>query len=83
MKITSFFNFDNDDTIEDFNLQTEQNINDNIIEQQDDLFEEIVIDECNENIIFNIIKKSSMVEDFIDSFIKSCNLQSIGWLNKY
>ena len=48
-----------------------------------DLFEEIVIDECNENIIFNIIKKSSIFEDFIDSFIKSCNLQSIGWLNKY
>lgn len=47
-----------------------------------DLFEEIVIDECNENIIFNIVKKSSIFEDFIDSFIKSCNLHSIGWLSK-
>ena len=48
-----------------------------------DKFEEIVYTECNENIIFDIIKKSSRFEDFINSFIISCNLQSISWLNKY
>lgn len=48
-----------------------------------DKFEGIVCTECNENVIFDIIKKSSSYEDFIDNYIKSCNLQSVGWLSKY
>lgn len=48
-----------------------------------DEFEEIVYNERNENSVFSIIKKSSLYEDFISCFIKTCNLQSIGWLSKY
>ena len=48
-----------------------------------DEFENIVYTDSNENVIFSIIKKSSLFEDFINKFIKSCNLQTIGWLNKY
>lgn len=48
-----------------------------------DIFEEIVYENRSENHIFSIIKKSSLFEDFIDNFIKSCSLQSIGWINKY
>lgn len=47
-----------------------------------DMFESIVYNGENESLIYEIIKKSSKYEDFIDSYIKSCNLQSIGWLNK-
>lgn len=47
-----------------------------------DMFESIVYKGENEGLIYEIIKKSPKFEDFIDSYIKSCNLQSIGWLNK-
>lgn len=46
-----------------------------------DKFEEIVSSKCSENMMFDIIKKSSKFEDFIDSYIKNCNLQTINWLN--
>jgi len=49
-----------------------------------DMYEEIVYNNKSENEIFNIIKKSSLFEDFIDKFIKSCNIQSISWIkNQY
>lgn len=48
-----------------------------------DKFEEIVYNDKNESEMYYIIKKSSEYEDFIDNFIKSSNLQSIGWLSKY
>ena len=44
-----------------------------------DLFEKI-ISGYKESIIFEITKKSSNYEDFIDSFIKKCNLQNILWI---
>lgn len=47
-----------------------------------DLFEDIVYKGENESNIYEIIKKSSIFEDFIDVFIKSCNLQSISWITK-
>ena len=47
-----------------------------------DLFEDIVYKGENESNIYEIIKKSSKFEDFIDVFIKSCNLQSISWITK-
>lgn len=46
-----------------------------------DSFEQIVYNGENENIIYDLIKKSSSYEEFLDYFIKSCNLQSIDWLN--
>lgn len=48
-----------------------------------DKFEGIVCTECSESVIYDIIKKSSKFEDFVDNYIKSCNLQSIGWLSKF
>lgn len=47
-----------------------------------DMFESIVYNNENEGKIYEIIKKSSEFEDFIDNYIKTCNLQSIGWLSK-
>ena len=47
-----------------------------------DLFEDIVYKGENESNIYEIIKKSSDFEDFIDVFIKSCNLQSISWITR-
>ena len=47
-----------------------------------DKFEEIVYKGDNESYIYQIIKKSSLFEDFIDNYIKSCNLQSISWISK-
>lgn len=47
-----------------------------------DLFEDIVYKGENESNIYEIIKKSSIFEDFIDIFIKSCNLQSISWITR-
>ena len=47
-----------------------------------DMFEDIVYKGENEGMIYDIIKKSSLFEDFIDKYIKSCNLQSIGWLSQ-
>ena len=46
-----------------------------------DLFEDIVYKGENESNIYEIIKKSSIFEEFINNYIKSCNLQSIGWLD--
>lgn len=46
-----------------------------------DKFEDIVYNGNNENSIYEIIKKSSIFEEFINNYIKSCNLQSIGWLD--
>ena len=47
--------------------------------------EKLLLDEnaaaCCET-IYEIIKKSSLFEDFIDNYIKSCNLQSISWITK-
>jgi len=47
-----------------------------------DKFEDIVYKNVNEGLIYEIIKKSSLFEDFIDTYIKSCNLQSISWIAK-
>ena len=47
-----------------------------------DMFESIVYKEESEGNIYEIIKKSSLFEDFIDSYTKSCNLQSISWITK-
>ncbi len=47
-----------------------------------DSFEQIVYNGENENIMYDLIKKSSSYEEFLDYFIKTCNLQSIDWLNK-
>lgn len=47
-----------------------------------DKFEDIVYKGVNEGLIYETIKKSSSFEDFIDTYIKSCNLQSISWITK-
>lgn len=47
-----------------------------------DKFEDIVYNNNTESSINNIIKKSSCYEDFLNKYIKECNLQSIGWLDK-
>lgn len=47
-----------------------------------DKFEDIVYRGVNEGLIYEIIKKSSLFEDFIDTYIKTCNLQSISWITK-
>lgn len=47
-----------------------------------DMFENIVYKEESEGNIYEIIKKSSSFEDFIDSYTKNCNLQSISWITK-
>ena len=47
-----------------------------------DMFESIVYNNESEGNIYEIIKKSSNFEDFIDNYIKTCNLQSIGWISK-
>lgn len=67
----SSFDFDNDDTIEDFNLQTEQNVNDNIIEQQDDLFEEIVPEEPEKIIENNKIEPIKEVSSPANNIVSS------------
>lgn len=47
-----------------------------------DKFEDIVYSNCCESKVNDIIKKSPYYEDFINRYIKECNLQSIGWLDK-
>ena len=47
-----------------------------------DLFEEIIDNELDENIIFPLTKKSSKYEEFIDLIIKNCNLQNLQWLSR-
>lgn len=48
-----------------------------------DCFEKIIYRNYNENIINNLIKKSSTYEEFLNYFIKNCNLQSIDWLKPH
>lgn len=45
-----------------------------------DLFEDIVNKDLDENIIFQIMKKSSSYEDFVSKLIINCGLLNISWL---